>query len=238
MNRIRINASFIPNLFTSMNMFCGFLSIINASTGNFSYAAWLIIIASIFDALDGAVARLTHSSSKLGVELDSLSDVVSFGAAPSFLIYSTSLHSIGTIGIIISSLLMLAGGFRLARFNVQLVGFSKNYFTGLPIPSAAITIAAFVLAYFNETGFDKPYADFVIPLVLLLSFLMISKIKYDTLPKISLRGLIEKPVHSLVIIAAIVLLIFTSYEGLFLIFVFNIIFGIFRSVYHWFSKTK
>jgi CDP-diacylglycerol--serine O-phosphatidyltransferase len=219
-------------------MFCGFLSIINASNGNFRYAAWLIIIAAIFDALDGAVARLTHSSSKLGVELDSLSDVVSFGAAPSFLIYTTSLNAFDTSGIIISSLLMLAGGFRLARFNVQLVGFTKNYFTGLPIPSSAITVAAFVLAFNNESGFNEPYLSMIIPLVLLLSFLMVSKIKYDTLPKISLKGLKEKPVYTSLILAGIILLIFTSYEGLFYIFVFNILFGIFRQVYRWISKKK
>jgi CDP-diacylglycerol--serine O-phosphatidyltransferase len=238
MNRLKITPSFIPNLFTSMNMFCGFLSIINASNGNFRYAAWLIIIAAIFDALDGAVARLTNSSSKLGVELDSLSDVVSFGAAPSFLIYSTSLNTFDTPGIIISSLLMLAGGFRLARFNVQLVGFTKNYFTGLPIPSSAITIAAYVLAFNNESGFQEPYKSLIIPLVLLLSYLMVSKIKYDTLPKISLKGLKEKPVHTFIIIVAIIFLIFTSYEGLFYIFVFNILFGIFRQVYRWISKKK
>ncbi len=103
MNRLRITPSIIPNLFTAMNMFCGFLSIVNASQGKFYYAAWLIVIASVFDALDGAMARLTNSSSELGVELDSLSDVVSFGAAPSFLIYATYLHQFNEIGILISS---------------------------------------------------------------------------------------------------------------------------------------
>lgn len=238
MNRLRITPSFIPNLFTLMNMFCGFLSIVNASEGNYSYAAWLIIIAAIFDALDGAVARLTNSSSKLGVELDSLSDIVSFGAAPSFLMYSTHLQTMGAVGIIISSLIMLAGGFRLARFNVQLVGFTKNYFSGLPIPSSAITIVAFVLAFHTDYGFDEPYASLVIPLILLLSFLMMSKVRYDAIPKISLKGLRDKPVHTAVITAAIILLIFTSYEGLFYIFVFNVLFGIFRQVYRWISKKK
>ena len=82
----------IPNLFTSLNMFCGFLSIISASEGNYIYSAWLIFTAAIFDALDGLVARLTNSSSELGVELDSLSDIVSFGAAPSFLLYKSFLY--------------------------------------------------------------------------------------------------------------------------------------------------
>ncbi|MCL4279250.1 MAG: CDP-diacylglycerol--serine O-phosphatidyltransferase, partial [Ignavibacteriaceae bacterium] len=140
MNRPRLTPSVIPNLFTAMNMFCGFLSIINASEGNYEYSAWLIFVAAVFDALDGLVARLTNSSSELGVELDSLSDVVSFGAAPSFLLYKTFFYSMNTWGILISALPLIAGGFRLARFNIQLVGFSKSFFLGLPIPSAALTI--------------------------------------------------------------------------------------------------
>ncbi|NUM61438.1 MAG: CDP-alcohol phosphatidyltransferase family protein, partial [Ignavibacteriaceae bacterium] len=114
MNRPRLTPSVIPNLFTAMNMFCGFLSIINASEGNYEYSAWLIFVAAVFDALDGLVARLTNSSSELGVELDSLSDVVSFGAAPSFLLYKTFFYSMNTWGILISALPLIAGGFRLA----------------------------------------------------------------------------------------------------------------------------
>ena len=136
----------------------------------------LIIVAAIFDALDGAMARLTKSSSELGVELDSLSDLVSFGAAPSFLIYQSYLYQFNAPGIIISSLLMLAGGFRLARFNVQLVGFEKSFFKGLPIPSSAITVATFCLAFYNSTeGYPESIAQFIIPMVILLSYLMVSK---------------------------------------------------------------
>ncbi len=128
MNRFRITPSVIPNLFTAMNMFSGFFSIISASQGNYTYAGWLIIIAAIFDTLDGFMARLTKSSSELGVELDSLSDIVSFGAAPAFLLYSTYFYQFETFGILISSIPLIAGGFRLARFNVQLVGFNKSLF--------------------------------------------------------------------------------------------------------------
>lgn len=237
MNRFRVTRSVIPNLFTAMNMFSGFLSIINANQGKYDYAAILIIIAAIFDALDGIMARLTKSSSELGVELDSLSDIVSFGAAPAFLIYSTYLHNYNATGIVISSLLLIAGGFRLARFNVQLVGFDKTYFTGLPIPSSGITVAAFVLAYYDH-GFSEPYASFVIPLILVLSFLMVSKVKYDTLPKPSINEIKKKPFRYIFIIAAIVLLIITSGKALFYIFVFIILFGIFRYIFNKFSKKS
>ena len=237
MNRPRLTPSVIPNLFTAINMFCGFLSILSASEENYNYAAWLIFIAAIFDALDGMVARLTNSASELGVELDSLSDIVSFGAAPSFLLYKTFFYSMGTWGIIISALPLIAGGFRLARFNIQLVGFSKSFFLGLPIPSSALTIASFILAFFND-GFSKPISDFITPMILVLSFLMVSNIRYETLPKISVKSIKEKPYHFIFLIFATVLVAFMYVKGLFLAFVFMIVIGIFRHIYKLITSTS
>jgi len=230
MNRPRLTPSVIPNLFTAMNMFCGFLSIISASEGNYNYAAWLIFIAALFDALDGMVARLTNSSSELGVELDSLSDIVSFGAAPSFLLYKTFFYSMDTWGILISAAPLIAGGFRLARFNIQLVGFSKSFFLGLPIPSAALTIVSFILAFY-ENGFAKPISDFITPLILVLSYLMVSNIRYEVIPKISFKTIKEKPFHFIFLLISIILVIFLYTKGLFLVFVFMIVIGIFRHLY-------
>ncbi len=230
MNRPRLTPSVIPNLFTSLNMFCGFLSIISASEGNYIYSAWLIFTAAIFDALDGLVARLTNSSSELGVELDSLSDIVSFGAAPSFLLYKSFFYSMDTWGIIISAVPLIAGGFRLARFNIQLVGFSKSFFLGLPIPSSALTIASFVLAFYDD-GYPKPISDFITPMILVLSFLMVSNIRYETLPKISVKSIKEKPYHFLFLIASSILVVFMYKKGLFLVFVFMILIGILRHLY-------
>jgi CDP-diacylglycerol--serine O-phosphatidyltransferase len=237
MSRFRVTPSVIPNLFTAMNMFCGFLSIINASQGQYFYSASLILIAALFDALDGMVARLTHSSSELGVELDSLSDLVSFGAAPAFLIFQTQLINYNSIGVIISSLLMIAGGFRLARFNVQLVGFEKSHFKGLPIPSSAITVAAFVITFYHKgTGFQPPYSYITIPMVLILSLLMVSTIKYDSLPKFTLKGLKEKPLHFAFLVLSAVIILITSGNALFFIFVFIILFGIFRHIFYMLAK--
>lgn len=237
MPRFRITRSVIPNLFTAMNMFAGFLSIINASQGRFHYAAWLIIIASLFDALDGAVARLTRSSSELGVELDSLSDIVSFGAAPAFLMFAIYLHSYEIIGVLISSSLVLAGGYRLARFNVQLVGFDKNYFTGLPIPISALTLSAFIITYYNtQEGFISPFSEIIIPLVLTLSILMVSRVRYDTIPKPTKEDLKEKPFLFMLIIAGITAAIATEGKAIFFIFVLFILFGIFRYIFNLFVK--
>jgi len=217
-----------------MNMFCGFLSVISAADGNYVYASWLIIVAAIFDALDGLVARLTNSSSELGVELDSLSDIVSFGFAPSFLLYRSYFYSFDVMGIILSSLILIAGGFRLARFNVQLVGFEKSFFLGLPIPSAALTIASFALAYYNN-GFAKPYADIIIPMVLILAYLMVSNIRYETFPKFTLKGIKEKPFHFLFLVAAVIAVLVAYKKGLFYVFVFMILIGIFR---HFFTMIR
>ncbi len=211
-------------------MFCGFLSILSASEGDYYYAAWLIFAAAIFDALDGMVARLTNSSSELGVELDSLSDIVSFGAAPSFLLYKTYFYSMDTMGILISALPLIAGGFRLARFNIQLVGFSKSFFLGLPIPSSALTLASFVLAFYSD-GFPKPISDFITPMILVLSYLMVSNIRYETLPKISVKSIKEKPYHFLFLIVSAILVAFMYKKGMFLAFVFMIVIGIFRHIY-------
>jgi len=237
MNRLRVTPSIIPNLFTAMNMFSGFFSIISASQGNFTYAAWLIIVAAIFDLLDGFMARLTKSSSELGVELDSLSDVISFGAAPSFLLYTTYFYQFETFGVIISSLLMIAGGFRLARFNVQLVGFDKKFFTGLPIPLAALTIVTFILSFYND-GFGRIESQFIIPMVIILSFLMVSKVKYDTFPKVSVSEIKKNPLLFLSYFIALIAVIYYSVEGLFFIFVFMIAFGIFRQIFKYFLNKK
>ncbi|MCG6913562.1 CDP-diacylglycerol--serine O-phosphatidyltransferase [bacterium BMS3Abin03] len=233
--RPRITPSIIPNLFTSMNMFCGFLSIITAAKGNYNYAAWLIIVAAGFDALDGLVARLTNSSSELGVELDSLSDIISFGCAPSFLLYSTYFSELENLGIILSSFPLIAGGFRLARFNVQLIGYEKSFFIGLPIPTAALTITSFILAFYNN-GFAEPYSSSVIPMVIIISYLMISNIRYETLPKFSWAGIKEKPFHFIFITIAIVLVLLFYKTGLFYTFVLLIVIGIFRHIYSLIKK--
>lgn len=230
MSLLKITPSVIPNLFTALNMFSGFLSIIYSSQSNFVYGAWLIIVAAIFDTLDGLMARLTKSSSELGVELDSLSDVISFGAAPSFLIYKFYFYQFETIGIIISSLPLIAGGFRLARFNVQLVGFDKKYFTGLPIPSAALTLATFILS-FRKNGSEYLYDVLLLPMVIIISFLMVSKVRYETLPKFSFQTIKEKPVQFTFILLAFIAIIIFNLKGLFFSFVAMIFLGIIRHFY-------
>lgn len=221
---------FIPSLFTVLNAFCGFLSLINSTTGDYSQAAMFIIYASLFDAVDGIAARLTNSSSRFGVELDSLSDVISFGAAPSFLIYQLYLKELGETGMLLSSFIMIFASLRLARFNVQLVGFEKAKFSGLPAPMSAFTVCTFVLFYFDKILPKEQSITVLIILSVALPLLMVSKIKYDTLPKPSLHAIRKYPVPYAVVAVAVILIILTGGEGSFSFCLFYIFTGIFRSI--------
>ncbi|MDA0986771.1 MAG: CDP-diacylglycerol--serine O-phosphatidyltransferase [Bacteroidetes bacterium] len=225
---MKITRAVVPSLFTVLNMFCGFLSITKSSERDFETACWFIIIASIFDSLDGLMARLTKTSSEFGVEIDSLSDVVSFGVAPAFLVYQISLFKFEVWGILISSLLMIMGGIRLARFNVQLVGFDKDYFTGLPIPASALFIVTFILNYFDGNAISLIAEKFLIPIVILSSLLMVSKVKYETMPKFNRQDSRQRPLKIIGFIAAAILIIFSKGKAAFYILTAAILLGVFR----------
>lgn len=219
----------VPTLFTVLNMFCGFLSLVHSSEGEFITACYFILLAGIFDAIDGMMARLTKSSSQFGVEIDSLSDVVSFGAAPAFLVYKLQLFQLEEWGILISSLLVILGGIRLARFNVQLVGFDKEYFRGLPIPASAFAVVTFVLTFIVDENRLDGFAATLLPyLVIALSFIMVSTIKYETLPKISGKEIKKHPVKFISIFFAILIVIFTKGYATFYIIALFIVQGLFR----------
>jgi CDP-diacylglycerol--serine O-phosphatidyltransferase len=229
---VRITRAVVPTLFTVLNMFCGLLSIVQASDGHFVEACYFIILAGVFDALDGMMARLTKSSSQFGVEIDSLSDVVSFGAAPAFLVYKVHLYHFNEWGLLISSLLMIMGGIRLARFNVQLVGFDKDYFTGLPIPSSAFAIVSFLLTFMNDAHqLEGIPAMMLAPLSIAMSLIMVSKIKYDTLPKFSSREMRKHPVKSISFFFCIFLIAVTKGGALFYLFAAFVLFGVVRYLY-------
>lgn len=228
---MKINRSVIPNTFTLFNMFCGFNAVIQTYQSNYEYAAWFIIVGGLFDALDGFVARLTKSSSALGVQLDSLSDLVTFGVAPSFLVWRLGLDNLGYIGIIIASFLMLAGGLRLARFNVQLVGFDKDYFNGLPIPGQAVIICAFVLSYpWIKEFVPIDFMAILIALTVLLSLLMVSTIKYDTIPKLTGSAIKAEPLKFFVFILFVGLIVVFREKGLLVSMLIYLLIGMIRAL--------
>ena len=229
---MKITRAVIPSLFTVLNIFCGFLSVLNTSQGKIELAAWFIILAAGFDALDGVMARITRSSSQFGVELDSLCDVVSFGAAPSFLVYKAYLLNFENVGVLISAMPLVFGAIRLARFNVQLVGFEKDYFKGLPIPMQAMTICAFVLQYYTGGfGFQGWARDAVAPLVMVLSLLMVSKVRYDTVPKFSRKGIKAHPWQAITFLIAAILVVVSQGRLWFDVMLAFILFGLIRGGY-------
>ncbi len=192
--RIRLSRSIVPNLFTVLNIFFGFLCMIYALQGKFVLAAWYIILSAICDTLDGFMARLTNSASEFGVELDSLADVVSFGVAPSFMLYALVLNEYGTFGALVASVPLIMGALRLARFNVQLVGFSKEYFTGMPIPMSALLMISYVLFFHPEDILASELLRYgLIGLTVVCGLLMVSTIRYPVIPKLSLGAFRERP---------------------------------------------
>jgi CDP-diacylglycerol--serine O-phosphatidyltransferase len=134
----------LPNLFTTAALFAGFYAIVQAMNTRFDQAAVAIFIAMVLDGLDGRVARLTHTQSEFGAEYDSLSDMVSFGAAPALVMYEWALKSMGRIGWIAAFVYCAGAALRLARFNTNIAVVDKHYFQGLPSPAAAALVAGFI----------------------------------------------------------------------------------------------
>ena len=134
----------LPNLFTTAALFAGFYSIVQAMNARFDQAAVAIFVAMVLDGLDGRVARLTHTQSQFGAEYDSLSDMVSFGAAPALVMYEWALRSMGRIGWIAAFVYCAGTALRLARFNTNIAVVDKRYFQGLPSPAAAALVAGFI----------------------------------------------------------------------------------------------
>lgn len=177
----------LPNLFTAGSIFIGVVSVIYASKGDFTQAAWLIVLASIFDALDGRVARMTNSTSDFGVEFDSLADVVSFGFAPAMLYFFSIGKNYGKIGVFICAIFVIFGAIRLARFNVTKKEEEPNVFIGLPIPAAALTIVGWILAK-EYLGLGLVADALVCFIVFFLAILMVSNIRYPSFKHISLEN--------------------------------------------------
>lgn len=183
---VRRGIYLLPALFTVGNIFCGWLSLDLALKGSFAMAAVLVFVAAFLDGIDGRVARMTHTTSAFGEQLDSLADVISFGVAPSFLVYRWGLSGFDRLGLAASFLFLVCGACRLARFNVQAHVVDKRFFVGLPIPAAAGTLSGLIWI-FSERPSKELAAGFV-AVTILLSFLMVSTFKYRSFKDVDLRS--------------------------------------------------
>lgn len=238
----------LPNLITLSSMFSGFYSVIASLNSDFERAAWAILIASIFDVLDGWVARITHTATRFGIEMDSLADVISFGVAPGVLVYTWTLSSFGKVGWLGSFFLVACAALRLARFNVQMGSTEKKHFTGLPTPASALVIATTVLAYEEiiqileniklerlAEVIGKDY--WVLAMTFLLAGLMVSNITYHSLKEANLKE--RRPFGILVIIAAFLAVV--AYHPalvLFLVSISYVAVGIAEALYKLLGRGK
>ncbi len=184
----------LPNLFTTGALFAGYYSIIASVNGRYQSAAVFIFIAALLDGLDGRVARLTNTQSDFGVQYDSLSDLVSFGLAPSLLMFTWALQSLseihpvmGKIGWLAAFVYAVSAALRLARFNVQVEVIDKAYFQGLPSPAAAGLVAAFVWVT-EDVGLDANSLRFVaLFLTVITGLLMVSRFRYYSFKTLPIR---------------------------------------------------
>ena len=207
----------LPNIMTLVGVCIGLTSIKFAFDGRFELSVIAVLIAAIIDGLDGRIARLIKATSKVGKELDSLTDVISFGVAPAFIMYFWALNNIGRFGWLISLIYVVCVALRLARFNVSSGGdpsWRDNFFEGIPSPAGGVLVLMPLIYSFSEVQFFSLNKDIAVPsLFVVISFLLISKI-----PTYSLKKIVVPRSTSIFLLFGIIL-----YFGLLLIYTFNTI---------------
>src|SRR5256714_884391 len=208
-NRIRRRGIYLlPNLFTTAALFAGFYAIVQAMNGRFDQSAVAIFVAMVLDGLDGRVARLTRTQSAFGAEYDSLSDMVSFGAAPALIVYEFALKGMGKLGWIAAFVYVAGAALRLARFNTLLEVADKRWFMGLPSPSAAALVAGLVWVV-DDLGYDpEPLRWWAWFVTVFAGLTMVSNFKYWSFKAFNLK----KSVPFVVIFLVVILVALLSWQ--------------------------
>ncbi len=222
----------LPNLFTIGALFAGFYAIVQAMNYRWEHAAVAIFIAMVLDGLDGRVARMTGTQSAFGAELDSLSDMVSFGVAPALIMYVFALKGLGKFGWIAAFVYCSGAALRLARFNTQLEVADKRFFQGLPSPAAAALVAGFVWVMV-EYGFTGAEVDWLASAVILFAGIsMVTNFKFYSGKEINLRKSV--PFFVVILIVLFFILVSTSPpEVLLLIFALYGLSGYVYAAWSW-----
>lgn len=200
----------LPNLITASSLFFGFRAIVSLLNGNFHNAAIYILISGVLDGLDGKIARLTGTSTRFGVEFDSMADLIAFGVAPGLLIYVWGLQPFGKFGWVAGFSYVICAALRLARFNIQVTTVESKRFNGLPTPAAAGVIATTVMLFyhFGATGTTKHIT--IVITTYILAFLMVSNIRYYSFKDPSLFK--RQPFSLFVAILLLLILIIAEHE--------------------------
>jgi CDP-diacylglycerol--serine O-phosphatidyltransferase len=204
---MRPKRAFWPNLLTVINLFLGFIAVLLVLDGRFVAAAWMIIAAGIVDALDGKLARIVGTQSEFGMEFDSLADITSFGIAPAILLYVAYFEQLGGVGILLAFFPVMFCAVRLAKYNVTTMLPEEHMeFIGLPTPVQASALVSFLIFNYAVWGQLKE-GIFLTPMVILMSYLMISPIPYDAFPRLSFRGSHSNRIRLLVLILGLILVL-------------------------------
>lgn len=220
----------LPNLFTAASAFVGIISIISAANGHYGKAVLYIILSLLLDGLDGRVARLTHTTSKFGLEFDSLADIIAFGVAPAMLFYFTYGHNFGKFGSLVAGMFVVFGAIRLARFNVTTGTYEPSVFIGLPIPTAAVVSSVWI-AFYLEYPFMQGYEWLLIFVIAGLALLMVSNIRYPSFKKIDYQKANFLKVLVWLLLIFFILYLYTL-EFAFAITTGYVLYGIIRAIYN------
>ncbi len=178
----------LPSLLTTASLFAGFYAIVQAMNGFFEQACMAVFVAMVLDALDGRVARLTHTESEFGTHYDSLVDMVSFGLAPALVMYEWALTGLGNLGWLAAFIYAAGAGLRLARFNVQAGAGDKRYFRGLPSPSAAALLMGFIWVLNSYGVPGREISLLALAVTVAAGGLMVSNIRYRSFKDLDLRS--------------------------------------------------
>ncbi|GAB4387449.1 MAG: CDP-diacylglycerol--serine O-phosphatidyltransferase [Thermodesulfovibrionales bacterium] len=226
----------LPNSLTLCGMLAGFYAIVTVFKADYTLACWAVLIAAVFDGLDGWVARLTNSTTKFGIELDSLSDVIAFGVAPAALLYKWALYPFGRVGWAAAFLFTACGALRLARYNVQMGSTERKSFTGMPIPGAAIVVVTMVLFY-SALDLRHTGSYFALFMTFLLSILMVSTLRFHGAKEIDFSK--RKPFWLLV--AVVVIFVLVAMHPAISLFIFAMLYlvgGLAENLYLYMRKRK
>jgi len=233
--KMRRGIYILPNLLTTGNLLCGFWSIISVFQERFYFAAVAILLAAVFDEFDGKVAKLSGTTSKFGMQYDSLADLVSFGVAPALLAFSWALRPYGKFGWLAAFLFVACGAIRLARYNVLASVGETKYFKGLPIPVAAAVIAFTILLYFQLIETDWVKDIVILVMIYVLAFLMVSNIRYFSLKELNLAK--RKPFSILIfVVLSLVVIVMEPVVVLFAFVLFYVFSGPVSMVLAWRKK--
>ncbi len=235
---MKLKGIYLPSIFTSLNLGAGFFSIIYSIHGKFTAAAWMIMAGWLMDIFDGRIARLTNTQSSFGIEFDSLSDMTTFGIAPMVLLWLFYLKDY-PLGWVACFIYVLASALRLARYNVKAQEEPSRapFFEGLPTPAAAGLWAVFVLLMRINLGHIRrksfaflvkkmPFFAHILPvLILIVSALMVSRLKYSNFSRYKMTGLIPFRIFVTLVIAIVLIVVYPE-SSIFLILLIYVLSGI------------